>query len=300
MKEESSSDKHSKRRQAALVAGLLIIASLASLAVREFQEQPAQKRARNSMVEKDIARDGHWGRTPVTDETVLEAMRTVPRHRFVPEKHRQHAYADRPLPIGHGQTISQPYIVAYMTQMLDLEPEDVVLEVGTGSGYQAAVLAEIVKEVYTIEIIEELAKSARERLAGLGYANVHVRIGDGYFGWEEHAPFDAIIVTAAPSHIPPPLIEQLKPGGKMAIPVGPQFMGQNLMLVDKRDDGSVVKRNVMPVRFVPLIRSGEKTGRAGRIEGLMESMRTFLKRDDARPEAEAPKANGDAEAAGAD
>jgi len=219
----------------------------------QVQKPDPFREDRERMVREDIARTG-WGREGVRDETVLQVMRTVPRHEFVPEGRRRRAYADNPLPIGHGQTISQPYIVAYMTAMLKLEKEHKVLEIGTGSAYQAAVLAEIVEKVCSIEIIPELAKSAKKRLKDLGYENVTTRLGDGYFGWREEAPFDAIIVTAAASHIPPPLVEQLKPGGRMAIPVGPPFQLQHLMLLEKLKDGSVVKRSVMPVGFVPLTR----------------------------------------------
>ena len=183
---------------------------------------------------------------------VMEAMGRVPRHEFVPEREKPHAYENRPLPIGYGQTISQPYIVAVMTDLIDVDKESSVLEVGTGSGYQAAILSECVKEVYTIEIIPELGQQARERLARLHYGNVEVRIADGYYGWKEHAPFDAIMVTAASSTIPPPLIEQLKPGGKMIIPVGGPFMTQQLMLVEKGEDGAIKSRQVLPVLFVPL------------------------------------------------
>ncbi len=192
----------------------------------------------------------------IEDPETVKAMRAVPRHEFVPENLRSAAYRNTPLPIGHGQTISQPYIVAYMTAALELEPGDKVLEVGTGSGYQAAVLAEVVSQVYTIEIIEALAESARERLQRLGYENVTVRAGDGYFGWPEEAPFDAIIVTAAPGHVPTPLVEQLEPGGRMIIPVGPVFSVQTLILLQKEQDGSVRTRQLLPVRFVPM------TGRA--------------------------------------
>ncbi len=211
----------------------------------------AFKEQREKMVRNDITRGG-LGRKAVTDEATLRAMRTVPRHRFVPATMATNAYADRPLPIGKGQTISQPYIVASMTEALHVGPRDVVLEIGTGSGYQAAVLAEIVKEVYTIEIVKELGEGAAKILAELGYTNVHTRIGDGYIGWEEHAPYDAIIVTAAPDHIPQPLVDQLKPGGRMVIPVGPRFKTQNLMLVEKQEDGSATQRVLELVRFVPL------------------------------------------------
>ena len=186
------------------------------------------------------------------DPRVLQAMATVPRHALVPAAQLDAAYENRPLPIGHGQTISQPYIVALMTDLLKPEPGDRVLEVGTGSGYQAAVLAQLVERVYSIEIIEPLGEQARRSLAGLGYENIEVRIGDGYFGWDEHAPFDAIVVTAAATHVPPPLVRQLKPGGHMVIPVGSRFMVQQLVMVDKDMDGEVTTRQILPVRFVPL------------------------------------------------
>ena len=189
---------------------------------------------------------------PGLDTRVLKVMRTVPRHEFVPSPLQAEAYAHRPLPIGYGQTISQPYIVAVMTALLDVDRDSRVLEVGTGSGYQAAVLAELVQHVYSIEIIPELADIARERLQRLGYTNTTTRAGDGYYGWEEHAPFDAIIVTAAASHIPPPLLRQLKPGGRMVIPVGSAFLTQYLMLVHKDHAGQVKTRQVLPVAFVPL------------------------------------------------
>lgn len=183
---------------------------------------------------------------------VAAAMEKVERHRFVPALLAPFAYRNHPLPIGHGQTISQPLIVARMTDLLKLEEDDKVLEIGTGSGYQAAVLAEIAKSVYSIEIIEPLGKQAAERLSSLGYENVKTRIGDGYYGWAEAAPFDAIIVTAAASHVPPPLLKQLKPGGRMVVPLGAPFMTQYLMLVEKQQDGSVTTRQIVPVRFVPL------------------------------------------------
>jgi protein-L-isoaspartate(D-aspartate) O-methyltransferase len=185
-------------------------------------------------------------------DNVLDALNTVPRHRMVPAREVPFAYENRPLPIGHGQTISQPYIVAMMTELIEPDADDVVLEVGTGSGYQAAVLAELVEHVYSIEIIEPLADEARDRLAELGYGNVTVRLGDGYFGWREHAPFDAIVVTAAASHVPPPLIEQLKPGGYMVIPVGGRWMVQQLLLIEKTPNGELVTRQQGAVRFVPL------------------------------------------------
>lgn len=189
----------------------------------------------------------------VRDQGVLAAMRTVPRHEFVPERYRDQAYNDHPLPIGLGQTISQPYIVAFMTELLQLEPEDRVFELGTGSGYQAAVASKMAGSVYTMEIYRDLADSARERLEALEYKNVHSRYGDGYFGWKEKAPFDAIIVTAAADHIPPPLIEQLRPGGRLIIPLGSPFSIQQLVLVTKDLKGKVSERPVIAVRFVPLL-----------------------------------------------
>jgi len=185
----------------------------------------------------------------IKDDKVIAAMRAVQRHEFVPKGYRTKAYADHPLPIGMDQTISQPYIVAYMTEMLELDGSENVLEIGTGSGYQAAVLAEIVGTVYTIEIVEPLARNAEKTLKRLGYDDVFVKVGDGYRGWPEHAPFDAIIVTAAPDHVPQPLVEQLKVGGRMVIPVGE--WGQWLMLITKDEDG-VTTRKDLPVRFVPM------------------------------------------------
>ncbi|MBP8131011.1 MAG: protein-L-isoaspartate(D-aspartate) O-methyltransferase [Candidatus Hydrogenedentes bacterium] len=242
---------------AAVVAALCAFSNVYAPAADPPDANAAYRAEREEMVRKQIGEDAPWSRTAVRDRRVLEAMRTVPRHAFVPDASVHAAYSDRPLPIGYGQTISQPYIVAYMTEMLQPEGDDVVLEIGTGSGYQAAVLAELVKEVYTIEIVAELGEQAAERLERVGYKNVHVTVGDGYHGWKEHGPFDAIIVTAAASHIPPPLVEQLKPGGRMAIPVGPPFQVQQLLLIEKREDGSVVQRSEMPVQFVPLTRGKE-------------------------------------------
>ncbi|MBT8086963.1 MAG: protein-L-isoaspartate(D-aspartate) O-methyltransferase [Gammaproteobacteria bacterium] len=196
-----------------------------------------------------LARDIH---DPAFDAGVLDALKAVPRHRFVPASQVRFAYENRPLPIGHGQTISQPYIVALMTELIAPGPEDVVLEIGTGSGYQAAVLAEIVNRVYSIEIVEELANEARMRLERQGYDNVATMLGDGYYGWKEHAPFDAIVVTAAADHVPPPLIRQLKPGARMIIPVGGRFMTQQLLLIEKTDNDEIITRQIAPVRFVPL------------------------------------------------
>lgn len=202
---------------------------------------------RNAMVSDQIEARG------IADTAVLRALRSVPRHEFVPSNLRDLAYTDQPLPIGLDQTISQPYIVALMTELLALRKEDKVLEIGTGSGYQAAVLASIVDTVWTIELLEPLAMSARERLHKLGYGGVQVRAGDGHAGWPERAPFDAIVVTAAAAEIPEPLIDQLKEGGRMVIPVGEAFSIQNLFLIERRD-GRIVKQNIAAVRFVPLVR----------------------------------------------
>ena len=211
--------------------------------------EPAYYRLRRmDMVRTQIEARG------VKHTAVLDAMRAVPRHEFVSADLRDEAYDDHPLPIGYGQTISQPYIVAVMTELLDPDPDHIVLEVGTGSGYQAAVLAHVVRKVYSLEIIEDLAATARERLSRLGYHNVEVKHGDGYYGWPEHAPYDGIIVTAAASHIPPPLLDQLKPGGRMVIPVGPPMLVQSLVLVQKAADGTIRKREIMSVRFVPLVK----------------------------------------------
>jgi len=192
----------------------------------------------------------------VKDPKVINAMLKVPRHLFVPEESMNSSYQDYPLPIGYGQTISQPYIVAYMTEAARLNPEDKVLEIGTGSGYQAAVLGEIVKEVYSIEIIKELATEARARLKNLNYENIFVRWGDGFEGWKEHAPYDAIIVTAAPNEIPQKLVAQLKVGGRMVIPVGAFF--QNLLLITKTPKG-IKKEELLPVRFVPMVKGKEES-----------------------------------------
>jgi protein-L-isoaspartate(D-aspartate) O-methyltransferase len=214
-------------------------------------EEKQFEQRRVSMVREQIEGEG------VSDTAVLQAMRRVPRHRFVPAGLRDQAYADRPLPIGYDQTISQPYIVGLMTELLGLKKGHRVLEVGTGSGYQAAVLAEIVDSVWSIEIIEPLATSATKLLQELGYGRVDVRWGDGYLGWPEHAPFDGIIVTAAAEQIPEPLLQQLKDGGRMVIPVGAAFSIQNLVLVEKRD-GWIRKQNVASVRFVPLVRERDR------------------------------------------
>ncbi len=197
-----------------------------------------------------------YGAPPVSEET-LAVIGKVPRHEFVPESERRFAYANHPLPIGAGQTISQPYIVALMTDLAEISKDETVLEIGTGSGYQAAVLSEVAGHVYTIEIVEMLGERATRDLARLGYDNVSVRIGDGYAGWPEHAPFDAIIVTAAPDDVPQPLIDQLAVGGRMVIPVGEEFEVQTLRLFIKEADGVLTVKNVIPVRFVPLTRDPE-------------------------------------------
>lgn len=209
-------------------------------------QEDAYKKKREKMVKQQIEHRG------VKDSAVLKAMLTVKRHEFVPASLIENAYDDRPLPIGHGQTISQPYIVAYMTEVIKPQRGFKVLEIGTGSGYQAAILSVIVKEVYTIEIVPQLGKSAGERLK-TNFTNVHVKTDDGYNGWIEHAPYDAIVVTAAAEYIPPPLIKQLKDGGKMIIPVGSSFMTQTLMLVEKQGNKTTTK-SLLPVRFVPLTR----------------------------------------------
>lgn len=212
---------------------------------------------RHKMVEEvvaDVAAEISYSGGSTLSPSVVAAMQKVKRHLFVPPSQIVNAYLNRPLPIGYGQTISQPLIVAMMTDLMQVKKDDKVLEIGTGSGYQAAILAEIVKSVYSIEIIHPLGKQAAKRLKLLGYKNVEVKLGDGYYGWPEEALFDAIIVTAAASHVPPPLLKQLKPGGKMLIPLGMHFMAQYLMLVEKQMDGSVTSKQILPVRFVPFTR----------------------------------------------
>jgi protein-L-isoaspartate(D-aspartate) O-methyltransferase len=218
------------------------------------------------MVEEQVAhpRDG---RDAVTDSRVLEAMRAVPRHAFVPPAVRDQAYADTPLPIGHGQTISQPYIVALMTEHLRLPPGGKVLEVGSGSGYQAAVLAHLTPNVYTIEIVEELARAAEQNLKDQGYGGVRVRHGDGRLGWPEQAPFDAIIVTCAPDTLPQPLWNQLKPGGRIVIPLGPVDRVQQLVVVSKTPDGRRRTQTITDVRFVPMVRVPSADGPGGTTAG---------------------------------
>ena len=224
---------------------MLIVLALWLLPVLQ-QKDFVQRR--EEMVKLQIENRG------IKDPATLAALRKVPRHLFVPKNEMDNAYDDRPLPIGYGQTISQPYIVAYMTEIVKPKPDHRVLEIGTGSGYQAAVLSELVKEVYTIEIIDTLGNQARNRLSKLNYKNITVKTGDGYYGWKEKSPFDAIVVTAAAEHIPPPLIEQLKEGGRMIIPVGSPCIVQQLMLVEKKA-GKIRTTSMMPVRFVPFKRS---------------------------------------------
>jgi protein-L-isoaspartate(D-aspartate) O-methyltransferase len=211
---------------------------------------------RDAMVSTQIA--GGAGRDTVTDARVLDAMRSVPRHEFVPDDQRTAAYADGPLSIGHGQTISQPYMVALMTELLAVQPGHRILEIGTGSGYQAAVLAELTPYVYSIEIVAPLADQARTRLEHLGYKTVQVRAGDGYQGWPEHAPFDGVIVTCAPDNVPTPLWDQLKPGGRMVIPLGEAGAVQRLVVLTKRPDGTRHTREVTLVRFVPMTGEGKR------------------------------------------
>ena len=236
-----------------LLCYLLMSLALSGPAPAGDADQYTQQRMElMRIIEQDVRETSVYLDRETLDPRVMKALAEVPRHQFVPDSQRRYAYQNRPLPIGHGQTISQPYIVAIMTDLLKLTPEDRVLEVGTGSGYQAAVLAELAKQVYSIEIIEPLGKRAGDLLDKLGYDNVETRIGDGYYGWEAHAPFDAIIVTAAADHIPPPLITQLKPGGRMMIPVGSRFMTQQLVVVEKDSNNNVTTRLILPVRFVPL------------------------------------------------
>jgi protein-L-isoaspartate(D-aspartate) O-methyltransferase len=243
-----------KNRLYSILFSLLFISLFVVLSIQsacppayaaKFTDDDFQKQ-KLIMVKEQILKRG------VKEHSVIEAIIAVPRHKFVSENYLNRAYDDSPVPIGYGQTISQPYIVAYMTEILNLNKNSRVLEVGTGSGYQAAILSPIVKQVYTIEIIPELATSAAARLKNLGYNNVDVAIGDGYYGWSKYAPFDAVIVTAAAGHIPPPLIEQLKNNGRMVIPVGGSFLAQNLILVTKDKNGNVTTRNLIPVRFVPM------------------------------------------------
>lgn len=226
----------------------IFIWSLILLFFIPYTQQDRYEQQREKMVRQHLATRG------INDANTLKAMRSVERHQLVPRNMQKYAYEDRPLPIGKGQTISQPFIVAYMTQAIKPKAGMKVLEIGTGSGYQAAVLAEIVDEVYTIETVESLAESAKKNLSKMGYDNIFFRVGDGFYGWEEHAPFDAIIVTAAPEEIPPRLIEQLKTGGRMVIPVGPTSSTQQLRLAEKQKNGELKVTTLTPVRFVPFTR----------------------------------------------
>ena len=248
------------RRLAAFMRAGAVILTVACTVMPDAEGQDRHAAPRKAMVDTIVALTretaAETGRASL-DSRVLTAMNKVPRHRFVPADQEPNAYANRPLPIGNGQTISQPFIVALMTDMLGLKATDRVLEIGTGCGYQAAVLSELAREVYTIEIVAPLAREAAARFAELGYRNVNARSGDGYRGWPAHAPFDAIIVTAAAPEVPPALIEQLKPGGKLVIPVGAQWSGQELRVIEKDQHGKTTTRNALAVRFVPLTREKE-------------------------------------------
>jgi len=226
------------------LTGCLLFLVLAACSDAQQPQTGDLSAQRETMVEKQIAARG------ITDPATLEAMRTVPRHEFLPMRLRDEAYMDYPLPIGHGQTISQPFIVAFMTEAIRPQPGEKILEIGAGSGYQAAILAQMGADVYTVEIVEPLAEMARQTLERLGYKNAHVLHGDGYRGWPEHAPFDAIIVTCAPDKIPPDLVAQLKDGGRMIVPVG-GGMEQELVLL-RKEGGKIEKQSVLPVRFVPM------------------------------------------------
>lgn len=227
------------------------VAALALVAPARAQSAPDHYAAARRALVAELRAE----HDPRLDPAALDLLAKVPRHVFVPAAQRAAAYENRPLAIGYGKTISQPYIVALMTSLAKPQPDQKILEIGTGSGYQAAVLAEAGAQVYSVEIIEPLGRAAARRLQAQGYRNVHTRIGDGYYGWQEHAPFDAIVVTAAASSVPPPLIAQLRPGGRMVIPVGGSFFTQTLMLIEKQADGRVRSRQLMPVRFVPLTRA---------------------------------------------
>jgi len=246
------------RRRLWALLGALILGS-AGMTAAAAQDSYELQRSRLLEDIAQLTRQTRFetGREALSEQT-MAAMRKVPRHRFVLPGDGRYAYDNRPLPIGHGQTISQPFIVALMTDLMDVKPSDKVLEIGTGCGYQAAVLSELAREVYTIEIVEPLGREAAQRLKALGYRNVTTKIGDGYQGWAEHAPFDAIMVTAAATEVPQPLVDQLKPGGRLVIPLGSPGRPQMLLLVEKREDGTTIRRNVLTVRFVPLI---DKSGR---------------------------------------
>ena len=234
------------------VIGLLLLFALLACLPAAAQDMPRERQAMVDEVVRMARAFGAGEERGALDPRVLAALGRLPRHEFVSPALRHSAYDNRPLPIGHGQTISQPYIVAVMSDLLKVSPGDTALEVGTGSGYQAALLAELGAAVSTLEIVEPLARKAAERLRRLGYGGIAVKAGDGYHGWPQRGPFDVIVVTAAAGHVPPPLIAQLKPGGRMVIPVGAAFQIQQLMLVEKRGDGTLATRQLMPVRFVPL------------------------------------------------
>jgi protein-L-isoaspartate(D-aspartate) O-methyltransferase len=246
-----SGEQRAERRRRLILAAALLPLATGALAQAPFERE---RERMLSDIDAQMRLTGDQTGHPRLAPRVRQAMARVPRHRFVLEEQRPSAYADRPLPIGEGQTISQPFIVALMTELLKTEPADRVLEVGTGSGYQAAVLAQCVARVYTIEIVRPLGERAAALLSELGYHNVEVRIGDGYLGWPEAAPFDRIVVTAAPDHVPHPLIEQLRPGGRLVVPVGPRYQDQSLLLIRKDSAGRTVTENTIPVRFVPLVR----------------------------------------------
>lgn len=230
---------------------LTLFASFDVSAGEDYQKERSEM---VNEIEQEVNLTSSSLRKASLEKKVVDALLKVPRHEFVPPDQRPYAYENRPLPIGHGQTISQPYIVAIMTDLLKLEPAHRVLEIGTGSGYQAAILAELVSDVYTIEIIGVLADQAKERFKRLGYEKIKTHFGDGYYGWGSFAPFDAIVVTAAADHVPPPLIQQLKPGGRMIIPVGGKFTIQQLVLIEKDQKNKVTLRQILPVQFVPLTR----------------------------------------------
>jgi protein-L-isoaspartate(D-aspartate) O-methyltransferase len=239
------------------VVGALMPAAVADTVQAQDGYEPQRKRMVDEIAGLVRETRLETGRSALA-EAVMAAMAKVPRHEFVPPAERRNAYANRPLPIGMGQTISQPFIVALMTELMEVKAGDRVLEIGTGSGYQAAVLAELAGTVYTVEIVEPLAREAEQNLKRLGYRNVVTRIGDGYRGWPEQAQFDAIVVTAAPREVPQALIDQLRPGGRLVVPVGSQSAGQSLLVIAKQPDGSITRRTVLAVRFVPLT---DKTGR---------------------------------------
>lgn len=240
------------RRFLYLLLLTLILFCIDAVAKLDYDDYSAARERMVRLIEQDVRETSSYLDKGQLDSGIMKVLAEVPRHQFVPADIRGRAYENRPLPIGYGQTISQPYIVAIMTDLIAPKPGHKALEIGTGSGYQAAVLSRLVERVYTMEIVEPLGNQATERLKRLGYDNIEVAVTDGYYGWKEHAPFDIIIVTAAASHIPPPLIEQLKPGGKMIIPVGSRFMTQQLLLVDKDAENEITVRQILPVRFVPL------------------------------------------------